>query len=239
MKKIFTLFLLFSFHLSKAQHYTQGVVFDTTLYQNGFYTSNGCTSTDATISLDPALYNYVNGMQFMIIMDTVYFAGPVGASPYHAGDTIILDSMNPSFHTVTGAASFWFRIKLVGTPALASQNYPCNLAVNLCTCSCMNMFVAPVPGSPTCTVDLSNQVPEIKKTESLSVFPNPVANSLFVAGIAGKTDLRLYDTLGKLVIEQETDNDSYLNTADLTEGMYTLSVDDGKHKTFSKVLVAR
>jgi hypothetical protein len=238
MKKIFTLLLLFSFQFSKAQHYTQGLPFDTTLYSNGFYSVSGCTSNNGSISLDPTLFNYVSGMQFMIIIDTVYFTGPVGMSPYHAGDTVILDPSHPGFSSVTGAASFWFRIKLVGTPTTSGQVYPCGLVVNQCTCLCIQMTIAADPGSPACSVDLSNAVAEFNKP-GLNVFPNPAVNTLSVNGITGKTVLQLYDAFGKLVMEQEADGNTTINTAGLTEGIYTLSVDDGKTKTFNKMLVVR
>lgn len=237
MKKIFTLLLLLSFNLSKAQHYTQGIPFDTTLLTGSYHHINGCSQMmEVNINLDPSLFNYVSGLQFMAIRDSIQQGFP-GSTPTPIGDTIILNASNPTYSEL-GSYTSWFRIKLVGTPTLAGQTYPCNVVLNYCTCFCLNMTITAAFGSPTCSVDLSNSVAEFTK-QGLHVFPNPVVNTLSVKGMTGKAVLRLYDPFGKLLMEQETEGSSTLNTAALTEGIYTLSADDGKRKRFAKVLIAR
>ena len=237
MKKIFTLLLLFSFQFSKAQHYTQGVPFDTTLY-SGFYAyTPGCSQTYlADISLDPSLYNYPDGLQFMLIMDSVSYPVP-STPPYQVGDTFIIDATH-HFGVINPNVRFKFRIKLVGTPTTSGQVYPCQLALNQCTCLCFQMTIAADLGSQTCSVDLAQAIADNRKT-GMMVYPNPAVNALSVNGAPGHVSLHLYDSFGKLVLEQEMDGNSTVNTANLTEGVYTLSIDDGKSKTFTKVLVSR
>ena len=237
MKKIFTLFLLFNFQFSKAQHYTQGLPVDTTLYEGSYAYTPGCSQTFlANIILDPSLYNYPSGMKFILIMDSVSYPVPA-PPPYHVGDTFLIDNTH-NFAVINPNVRFKFRIKLVGIPTTSGESYPCNLVLNQCACFCFNMAIAAVFNSPTCSVDLSNSVAESNKP-GLSIFPNPVANTLSVNGIIGKTGLHLYDAFGKLVMEEETDVNSTVNTSHLSEGVYTLSIDDGKSKTFNKVLIAR
>ena len=233
------LFIEFSFQFTKAQHYTQNIAFDTTL-NGGHYLVNTCTQTIQTrIELDASLFNYVSGMKFIVIFDTVHSMGP---SQVHSGDTLVLNSTNPVISLISGSGTdYWYRVKLVGTPTLAGQTYPCAIEFDQCTCFCFNAIIkASTTNTSTCSVDISNSITETKNNLALHIFPNPVIDYLNINNLTNHSTIQLYDIFGKLVFEEEIDANTKLKTSDLKEGVYTLFVtDDYKHKTYTKVIVTK
>jgi hypothetical protein len=244
MKKQLLLFIfILNIGFAKAQHYTQGIPVDTVLYTGTYsFPGNSCQSgTYAKIELNPSLYNYVNGLEFMILVDTVTMGPPPQFSPVHAGDTFLLNAANPSYYTPASVV-FNFRLKLVGTPTTSGQNFSCNLDYQLCACSCYQLIIMPsVTNTTVCTVDLSNQVKEIGNHTSLLIYPNPTANKLLVSGINQKNTIKLYNSFGALIIEQNAHQDMAIDTSLLPNGIYTLvtSSDAGSNGITQKVIIAR
>lgn len=74
-------------------------------------------------------------------------------------------------------------------------------------------------------------------TENLTIFPNPVINSLYINGAININDVAIYDSFGQKINldkHQKSDNLIEVNTWSLQSGIYFLKVDDS---TFSKTLI--
>ncbi len=72
----------------------------------------------------------------------------------------------------------------------------------------------------------------------IKIYPNPVNNILNITGISGKSTLRLYDVVGKIVIEKEVESDTAIYVSQLAEGIYTISVESKNLRMFNKVVVS-
>lgn len=85
------LVFLVCFGFLNAQKYTQSIPFDTTLYTGNYTVNSGCTSSfQLRIQLSSGLFSYVSGMDFLVIIDSVSFPGPISLSPVKPGDTTVL-----------------------------------------------------------------------------------------------------------------------------------------------------
>ncbi len=82
-------------------------------------------------------------------------------------------------------------------------------------------------------------VQQLKYNSTIEIYPNPSTNVLNITGIVEKTIIRMYDVVGKLVIEKEVESNTTINTNLLTEGVYTLLTENKMGKTFNKVVVTR
>ena len=82
-------------------------------------------------------------------------------------------------------------------------------------------------------------VQQFKHNSTIKIYPNPSTNLLNITGIVEKTIIRMYDVVGKLVIEKEVESNTTINTNLLTEGVYTLLTENKIEKTFNKVVINR
>lgn len=228
MKKcILFLLLLTSFQFLTAQQYTKNQPFDTTLYSGYYILNGGCTQTiDTNIELDTSLYNYVSGMTFMVIIDSVSFAGPIGLSPVQAGDTFILDSITPAYSMpAISGLEYWFRIKLTGTPSIVNQNYPCKIDVEQCTCFCLEMLIkASSLDTSTCFVSISNNINQHNTSKKVNIYPNPAIKELTIDnGQLNIKNIEILDITGKTIKIITTDLYK-VNVANLPAGIYFIKV---------------
>lgn len=242
MKKLLLFLFVFNMCMLKAQNYTQGVAVDTIIYSGTYsFPGNSCPSMSfPEILLNPALYNYVDGLQFMILVDTVTFGPPPQFSPVHAGDTILLNATTPSYFT-PATVVFNFRLKLVGTPTTAGQSFPCNLDFMQCVCNCYHMEIMPsITNTTVCSVGVLNKVIEAEE-QIVMMYPNPAKDKLSVLGISQQSTLTLYNSFGVLVMEQHTNEDVVLKTAALPNGIYTVVIASGVDNKLvtKKVVIAR
>ncbi len=74
---------------------------------------------------------------------------------------------------------------------------------------------------------------------SISIYPNPASDEINIIGIKDKTNLKLFDIFGKLLVEIERDNNTTLNTTQFAEGMYTLVIENSGFKTFNKLIITK
>lgn len=71
------------------------------------------------------------------------------------------------------------------------------------------------------------------------VYPNPATNALTITNIGSKSIIRLYDALGKLVIEKETESNLTVDVNNLTQGVYTLITESTNSRAFNKVIITK
>ena len=72
---------------------------------------------------------------------------------------------------------------------------------------------------------------------TISLFPNPAGDQLniWIEGVQNKTEIRVYDLTGKLVMKQASNNVlNQLNISKLTAGLYMVNVIEGKETRSAK-----
>ena len=77
------------------------------------------------------------------------------------------------------------------------------------------------------------------ETPVISLFPNPATGTINTAGITKKTVIKLYNTLGILLKEIETENDTSLDVSRLPEGVYTFVAESINNKSVEKIIISR
>lgn len=89
------------------------------------------------------------------------------------------------------------------------------------------------------TICLTTDIHQSSANNSIRIFPNPAVTELHISGISQETRIQLYDVLGKLIMETETESNLLLDTGKLGAGIYTLVTEDNKGRIYSKVFIAR
>ena len=79
----------------------------------------------------------------------------------------------------------------------------------------------------------------INKPSTLLISPNPAFNTINVSNITSKTSVRLYNTLGELVLEKEVESNASLDISQLPMGVYNILVNDGKGGVANKIVITR
>ena len=77
----------------------------------------------------------------------------------------------------------------------------------------------------------------LNNTFTLNLFPNPTNNILkvWIEGVEQKTQIRVYDIMGKLVMQQATTTTlTQLNVSKLPAGIYLLNINNGKQARSAK-----
>ncbi len=73
----------------------------------------------------------------------------------------------------------------------------------------------------------------------ISIYPNPAVNTLNINGISGHTTLRLFDAVGKLILEREYSADIAIDVSSLQAGIYMISTENKKGREFNKLIINR
>jgi len=102
-----------------------------------------------------------------------------------------------------------------------------------CTSLCQNCSANRQNAIPCAPAGISN----LSDDNTLYCYPNPATNDLNVKGIKHTTTIRLFDSLGKLVIEVETGCDIILDLRRLSPGLYNFVSEDGKSRTFKRLMI--
>ena len=89
------------------------------------------------------------------------------------------------------------------------------------------------------SITYSNSLLVSKGSNSnISIYPNPVNNNLTVAGLTGKSILKITNTMGKKVLEQNTGANSLnLDITRLKSGTYILSITDDTDRVVIKKFI--
>lgn len=89
------------------------------------------------------------------------------------------------------------------------------------------------------SVALKTEEFEKNSTKFIQISPNPASEVLKITNITEKTTLKLYDILGNLVLETQTQNNTELNTIYLKPGVYTLTTEGTDTKSVNKIIISR
>jgi hypothetical protein len=86
---------------------------------------------------------------------------------------------------------------------------------------------------------LPNGITKIKTSnQPLIVYPNPATNSIFISNIFNKTIFRIYDSLGRLLIEKTSEIETEIDISNLPQGVYTL-LTKNQNTEYHKIIIAR
>ena len=101
-----------------------------------------------------------------------------------------------------------------------------------CTSLCQNCETAN-------KIDCSQSI-NSNSTDAYSIsFSNPSSYVLSLRGITHLTNITIYDIMGNLIIEKETNNDITIDTGNLSNGIYSLILEDKKKRMVSKIMITK
>ena len=88
------------------------------------------------------------------------------------------------------------------------------------------------------SIKFSNSLLVNKSANNISIYPNPVNNNFTVAGLAGKSTIKITNTMGQKVLEQNTSANSLnLDVTGLKSGTYILSITDDADRVAIKKFI--
>jgi hypothetical protein len=119
--------------------------------------------------------------------------------------------------------------------------YPAGTANSATSCYTLKVYtgtatrVATTATSVTATATKENVNPNF----TINLFPNPAGDQLnvWVEGVHEKTEIKVYNLMGKLVMQQGSSNTlTQLNISKLSAGFYLVKVNDGKEIRSAKFI---
>jgi hypothetical protein len=94
-----------------------------------------------------------------------------------------------------------------------------------------------------CSSDPSNiisavptDVSIIENDEAINIYPNPVANELFINGVNKKIKFEIINALGQVVFKGELAERKVIPTVDLLPGVYLIKFENEKACQFKKIV---
>lgn len=89
--------------------------------------------------------------------------------------------------------------------------------------------------------DFYESIPEIENDNLIKIYPNPTNSNLFIESNTNAQNaiIQIYNSTGKLLYENYSFNEEYINTKalNLAKGIYFLKYSDGKHYTVKSFIV--
>jgi hypothetical protein len=88
-------------------------------------------------------------------------------------------------------------------------------------------------------VTASGTMENIIPNFAINLFPNPAGDQLnvWVEGVDNKSEIKVYNLMGKLVMQQQAVNTlTQLNVSKLSTGFYLVKVNDGKEIRSAKFI---
>lgn len=209
------------------------------------------------VSLDSRLVPYVTGLQFLFCVTAIH--GAVSSNLFgavSAGDTFLIpavtDSVILSF-TLSPNSAFEFVAKIVGTPEIAGEAYPCEISDGITVSLCTNHLIYGVwHEADTCRVAPVSSVHEENETPGgfalRSNYPNPFHLTTEIQYAVGRDELvslRVYNILGREVatlVNQRMLAGNYraiFDRQNLPNGIYVIHMTAGRFVTQRKMLALR
>ena len=77
---------------------------------------------------------------------------------------------------------------------------------------------------------------ELNGPDKVNFFPNPATENIYISNLTGKTNVKIYDIQGKLVLENKISDKEYLNISALSKGVYQITF-EGKNRKETRKLI--
>lgn len=244
--------------LAHAQPYQVGVPVCDTISTITRYDENAChpgIPNYLRVSHDPRLVPYVTGLRFQFHVTAIH--GEVSSNLFgavSASDTFCIPAANDSVilsFTLNPNSAFEFITKIVGTPTIAGEAYPCEIRDGITAALCTNHLTYGIWGNPdTCRVAPASSVQEQHETPTeyalLSIHPNPFHVTTVIHFAMSKeafVSLRVYDVLGREVatlVNQRMRAGNHrviFERRNLPTGIYFIHISAGHFAARRKMLV--
>jgi hypothetical protein len=170
-------------------------------------------------------FDFVSGMKFLMVIDSVVGLGPSLATWDSAGHSVPLIKgaqieLPVRFH----AYKLGFHLIIAGTPTTASEVYACDLW-HYCTLGeDFGMIISPFTDK-TCMVDPAQEISELKAVEQTFVYPNPASNNIRIEGVSSYKPYVIYDASGRAVVSgMITSTDCEVDIHCLVPGNYLIQI---------------
>jgi len=104
---------------------------------------------------------------------------------------------------------------------------------NLVTAGNADAFIAKYLDTAPTSTD------EFKQQNTFSIYPNPAKDNISIVGIKGYADIKVFDSMGKMVLNQRLVNNGQLSLSQLDAGVYTVTIETTNTKETKKMMVVR
>ncbi len=163
-----------------------------------------------SVSSNSIIYVSVNNIELNDLMAKIVdSAGNTVGSVVHSSG-----SANINFTQAVSAGDYYFQI--YGTPATTSYLHPYSFTLT----------------------KTGVGVGQIEKKSDILIYPNPASNSLNISNIAGKTNIKLIDVLGGIVMETVGEGSITIDTSQL-DGVYTLITNSSRGRKISRIIITK
>ncbi len=98
-------------------------------------------------------------------------------------------------------------------------------------------YLKPYTFVMTKTITTGNEV--YSGNNKISIYPNPATDILNIEGITSRTSIKMFDLIGNLVKETETEENQILDISQLPQGVYTLVAENNDGKIINKIIVSK
>lgn len=246
--------------LAHAQPYQVGVPVCDTISTITRYDESSChpgIPNYLRVSHDPRLVPYVTGLRFQFHVTGIY--GTVSSNLFgvvSVGDTFLIPAADDSVELrfcLSPNSAFEFFTKIVGTPTIAGETYPCKIRDGITAALCTNHLTYGIWGNPdTCRVAPASSVHEENETPTgfalKSNHPNPFRLTTAIHYAVGREEfvsLKVYDVLGREVatlVRQRMLAGNHrvaFESRDLPNGIYFIQMAAGQFEARRKMIIRR
>lgn len=252
MKKgLFFLIAFFTIYNANAQTWTVGVPVNETIidYPANIYVNDYCYLLNApndqvaefNLALPP-----VSGINYYLIvdytttsLDSFKFRQGTNVQILQLGDSMLLSpdtaaTIHLSYAGSTNEVSVTF--KAIGTPLTAGENYPCGSTndgwYNLPVLCWEPQNADQSTYLTNCVVQSPTGLDDMDGRTEFSIYPNPATETLNISLSENrKSQIEIFDAMGRLVKEIELSQSTQINIADLSDGLYFIHLKNNSHKT--------
>ena len=63
---------------------------------------------------------------------------------------------------------------------------------------------------------------DLNGPDKVNIYPNPATDNIYISNLIEKSNIKIYDTNGKLVLENKILNKEYIDISTLSKGVYQL-----------------
>ncbi|HKR04828.1 MAG TPA: T9SS type A sorting domain-containing protein [Bacteroidia bacterium] len=205
---------------------------------------------DVIFSVDPGLIPLVSGTQ---IQGTVISVSPadsvssIQAGIIHVGDTLQFPSSTSNYYTIssTAAGGIGVELRIVGTPSVPFENYPCELSIICTLADCGNTCLL-LDQPPACSVNDFTGINEALSEFIFNIKPNPATDKfeLYSAAYFKHESLFEISNLEGQIILKETLSMNFksknFSTDQLPNGIYFWkTISGGKENGNGKIVVIK
>uniref|UniRef100_UPI00404931F5 Ig-like domain-containing protein n=1 Tax=Flavobacterium sp. TaxID=239 RepID=UPI00404931F5 len=151
----------------------------------------------------------------------------VTATPVYEGDLTFNDGTTLSeigVDFLNDATVQWYildensnYVAVDATTLVAETTYYVSQTVNGCESAFLAITVDAVLSS------------DIFDRNTLQIYPNPVAQTLFVSGMENPASLQIINMLGQIILSENNPNDNFINVSSLEKGTYLLQIKEANN----------